>query len=53
MGRPTPSANDVRAVAFQVLRHRIIPNYAAMADGINSSAIIEDLLRQVREPSYS
>ncbi len=52
-GRPAPSANDVRAVAHPVLDHRIIVNYAGLADGITSNALVEDLLKQVREPSYS
>ena len=30
MGKPAPTANDVRAVAAPVLSHRIIRNYAAV-----------------------
>ncbi len=43
-GRPTPGADDVRAVAPAVLRHRIIPNFNAEADGISSLDIIAKLL---------
>jgi MoxR-like ATPase len=43
-GRPTPAAEDVRAVAPAVLRHRIIPNFNAEADGISSLDIIAKLL---------
>jgi MoxR-like ATPase len=43
-GRPTPSADDVKAVASAVLRHRIIPNFTAEADGISSLDIITKLL---------
>jgi len=43
-GRPTPSADDVKAVAPAVLRHRIIPNFTAEADGISSLDIISKLL---------
>ena len=43
-GRPTPSAEDVKAVAHAVLRHRIIPNFTAEADGISSLEIIAKLL---------
>jgi MoxR-like ATPase len=43
-GRPTPSADDVKAVAPAVLRHRIIPNFTAEADGISSLDIIAKLL---------
>src|SRR5262245_57039445 len=44
MGRPTPGGEDVRAVAASVLRHRIIPNFNAEADGISSLDIIARLL---------
>ena len=43
-GRPTPAADDVKAVAPAVLRHRIIPNFTAEADGISSLDIIAKLL---------
>jgi MoxR-like ATPase len=52
-GRPAPSTNDVRKLAPLVLRHRIIPNYAAIADNIGSAELVEDLLKHVREPSYA
>jgi MoxR-like ATPase len=52
-GRPAPSSNDVRAVAHQVLNHRILPNYAGVADGITSSSLVEEILKQVREPNYA
>ena len=51
-GKPTPSAGDVRKVAPMVLRHRIIPNYAAVADEITAASLVDDLIRNVREPSY-
>jgi len=43
-GRPTPAADDVKAVAPAVLRHRIIPNFNAEADGISSLDIVAKLL---------
>ncbi len=46
-GRPTPDKDDVRAVAVPVLRHRIIPNFRAEADGINSLQIIHNILAEV------
>lgn len=51
-GRTAPTAADVRAVAQQVLQHRILPNYAALSAGVNSAAIVEELLRSVKEPTY-
>ena len=35
------------AVAIPVLRHRIAPNFGAMAEGINSVKIIEHLLETI------
>ncbi len=43
-GRPAPTTNDVKSVAKQVLRHRVIVNFAAEAEGITSDNIIERLL---------
>ncbi len=50
MGRPTPAAEDVRAVALSVLRHRVLPNFNAEADNISVPSIIEKLLAAVPEP---
>ncbi len=43
-GRSVASLEDVRAVAFPVLRHRILLNFQAEADGIDTDTIIERLL---------
>ncbi|GDY19343.1 ATPase AAA [Verrucomicrobiota bacterium] len=40
---------DVKAVALPVLRHRIVTNFAAQADGVNSDGVIKELLRIVPE----
>ncbi|MGB9773265.1 MAG: AAA family ATPase [Bacteroidota bacterium] len=47
-GRYTPDINDVRAVAGPVLRHRIIPNFNAEADGVTAIQIVERLLETFR-----
>jgi MoxR-like ATPase len=47
LGRPTPSEDDVRAVIRPVLRHRIIPNFTAEADGVTSLDIVAKLLETV------
>ncbi len=47
-GRYVASVEDVRAVSTSILRHRIITNFKAQAEGINSLAIIERLLQEVR-----
>jgi len=43
-GRPTPEIADVKAVAKPVLRHRIVTNFNAEAEGVNADKIIENLL---------
>ena len=42
-GKYTPDVEDVQAVATSVLRHRIIKNYKAAAEGIRIEKIIESL----------
>jgi len=48
-GRYTPECEDVRAVARPVLRHRIITNFNAEADGITTIDIITRLLAEIPE----
>ena len=42
---------DLEAVARPVLRHRIITNFQAQAEGMNSTVIIDQLLDQFRDAS--
>jgi MoxR-like ATPase len=44
-GKYSPDAEDVRAVAFNVLRHRIVRNYYAEAENISTDQIITELLK--------
>jgi MoxR-like ATPase len=44
-GRDYVSPEDVQAVAYDVLRHRILVSFEAEAEGITPDAIIGDLLR--------
>ncbi len=46
-GRYNASIEDVRAVAFPALRHRIILNFDGLADGISSEHLIETILDEV------
>jgi MoxR-like ATPase len=46
-GRPTVGFEDVQAVAAPVLNHRLVLNYQARFDGIDSFTIIEQLLAQL------
>jgi len=47
LGRYAPGIEDVRAVAESVLRHRIIANFTAEAEGVKPERIIADLLKHV------
>jgi len=47
-GRPAVSIDDVRAVARPVLRHRILVNFQAEAEGVDAEAIVAQLLEAVR-----
>ena len=47
-GRFHVSTDDIRAVAHPVLRHRLITNYTAEAEGLTSDAIIDQLLETVQ-----
>lgn len=42
-GKFSPDIEDVQAVAKGILRHRIVKNYKADAEGISEEIIIEDL----------
>ena len=43
-GKYSPDIEDVQAVAYPILRHRIIRNYKAEADGVSVDDIIENLI---------
>jgi MoxR-like ATPase len=43
-GRPTPDIDDVRAIATPVLRHRMVTNFNADAEGVDAVKIVERLL---------
>jgi MoxR-like ATPase len=49
-GRYHVSINDVRALAHPILRHRIIPNFYAESEKINSDALVDRLLEAVPRP---
>lgn len=42
-GKYSPDIEDVQAIAKNVLRHRIVRNYKAEAEGINEEQVIESL----------
>jgi len=48
-GRPIPSLEDIREIAHPVLRHRIVTNFNADADGVSTDDIIDMLLEGVEQ----
>jgi MoxR-like ATPase len=44
-GKYSPDIEDVKAVAMSILRHRIVRNYKAEAEGCSVERIIEELLK--------
>ena len=47
-GRPAVSIDDVRAVAPPVLRHRILVNFQAEAEGVDAETIVTRLIDATR-----
>jgi len=43
-GKYSPDIEDVKAIALPVLRHRIVRNYKAEAEGVSVDAFIQELL---------
>ncbi|MBI1761333.1 MAG: MoxR family ATPase, partial [Acidobacteria bacterium] len=49
-GRYNVSCEDVRAIAGPVLRHRLLTNFQAESEKIDSDAVIKKLIEHVPEP---
>jgi MoxR-like ATPase len=50
-GRHHVSVKDIQALAKPILRHRVIPNFYAEAEGVTSDRIVEQLLETVPAPT--
>jgi len=50
-GRSYVLAQDVRDVAFDVMRHRLILSYEALSDGITADMILARVLDQLLAPA--
>ena len=50
-GRHHVAVKDIQALAKPVLRHRVIPNFYAEAEGVSSDRIVEQLLDLVPRPA--
>jgi MoxR-like ATPase len=46
-GRHTPDIDDVRTLAGPTLRHRLVTNFNAEADGVTTIEIVERLVREL------
>jgi MoxR-like ATPase len=42
-GRPVPDLDDIRAVKLSVLRHRLVLNFQAEAEGVNAESLLDSL----------
>ena len=49
-GKDYVGPEDVQAIAYDALRHRIILNYEAEAEGITTDRVVEELLARVPVP---
>lgn len=47
-GRTHVSIEDIQAVCLPVLRHRIIPNFAARSEGMTSDVLVERLMKEIQ-----
>ena len=48
-GRFNVSFEEIRRVYLPTMRHRVIPNFEAMAEGISSDQILQEVLEAVGE----
>ena len=48
-GRPTPSIEDIQLLAPEILRHRILPNFNAEAEGIKVDNIVNQLIQNLED----
>ena len=49
-GKDYVAPDDIQAVAYDVLRHRLILNYEAEAEGIDANKVISELIARIAVP---
>jgi len=49
-GRSHVTPDDIKALAVPVLRHRILTNFKAEAEGVNTDQVIRKLVETVAVP---
>jgi MoxR-like ATPase len=52
-GNLQATVEDVRAVAHPVMRHRMVTNYAALADDVDTDRVLDQLLEEIPEGAYA
>jgi len=45
-GRPVPDLDDVRSIAMNVMRHRLVMNFQAEAEGFGAAQIVSLVTRR-------
>ena len=48
-GRPSPNISDVKALAGPILKHRVLPNFNAEAEGLKVENIIDQLIDHLND----
>ncbi len=51
-GRTYVSTEDIRALALPVLRHRLVTNFAAEAEGVTSETVVGRLIEHIPRQQY-
>ncbi len=49
-GRVNIAPDDIKRVIHPVLRHRVLPNFAAEAEGVSVERVINELIEQIQPP---
>jgi MoxR-like ATPase len=49
-GRSAVAPDDIRRVALPVLRHRVLPNFAADAEGVTAERLVDAVVQSVASP---
>ena len=48
VGKPCADIDDVRSVALLVLRHRILTNFKARAEGVDTGSLLDGLVKTMK-----
>lgn len=51
-GKPCADMDDVRSVALLVLRHRVLTNFKARAEGMDTGILLDGLVKSLKSPKH-